>query len=158
LRTGRTAHAAALACLGNREARAQVLAALTSADERDVQVVQVYLRHRPVSDVSELRAMARRISVMPGSAAQVRAFDTFGRLSVADRGIATELLSSFTIATSLEVQKAIAEVFLRSGTPAGDKASLASDLRRHRIRSAGGDDLIEVLIRRLGGTPQNVAS
>jgi hypothetical protein len=148
-RAGRTSHAAALACLGNSEARAQVLAALTSSDEGDVRVAQVYLRNRPVSDVRELREMARRISDMPGSAAQVRAFDTFGRLSVADVGITAELLESFITATSLDVQRAIAEVFLRSGTRRSDNASLAQGLRRHRLRSAGADDLIEVLIRRL---------
>jgi len=140
---------AVLACLGDAQARERTLAALTSADDRDVQVAQVYLRHRPVSDAKELRAMARKIARMPGTAAQVRALDTLGRLHVTDREVVEELTRSFAAATSVAVQRAIAEIFLRSGPKAIARPDLASVLREHRLESPNGDDLVEVLIRRL---------
>jgi len=144
---------AALACLGDAAARARVLAVLSSADERDVQVAQVYLRHRPAHEAQELRVMARDIGRMPGTAAHVRALDTFGRLRISDREILDELTRSFAAATSLDVQKAIAEVFLRADMKAIGRAELAGELRRYRLVSRGGEDLIDVLIRRLLAAP-----
>jgi len=140
---------AVLACLGDAQARERTLAALTSADDRDVQVAQVYLRHRPVSDAKELRAMARKIARMPGTAAQVRALDTLGRLHVTDREVVEELTRSFAAARSVDVQRAIAEIFLRAGPRAIARPGLAAVLREHRIKSHGGDDLVDVLLRRL---------
>jgi hypothetical protein len=148
-RVGHTAVAAALACLGDDSARTRVFAALPSADERDVQVAQVYLRHRPVSDAKELRAMARKIARMPGTAAQVRALDALGRLHVTDREVVEELTRSYAATTSVAVQRAIAEIFLRSGPKTIARPDLASVLREHRLESPNGDDLVEVLIRRL---------
>jgi hypothetical protein len=140
---------AVLACLGDTQARERTLAALTSADDRDVQVAQVYLRHRPVSDAKELRAMARKIARMPGTAAQVRALDALGRLHVTDREVVEELTRSYAATTSVAVQRAIAEIFLRSGPKTIARPDLASVLREHRLESPNGDDLVEVLIRRL---------
>jgi hypothetical protein len=93
--------------------------------------------------------MARKIARMPGTAAQVRALDTLGRLHVTDREVVEELTRSFTAATSVAVQRAIAEIFLRSGPKAIARPDLASILREHRLESPNGDDLVEVLIRRL---------
>jgi len=146
---GAPAVSAVLACLGDAEARARILAALWSADERDVQVAQAYLRHRPVSDTRELRLMAAEIARMPGARAQVRALDTLGRLHIIDREIVEGLTRSFAAATSLDVQRAIAEIFLRSGAQAMVRSDLASVLREHRIKSHDGEDLVDVLIRRL---------
>jgi hypothetical protein len=157
-RVGHTAVAAALACLGDDSARTRVFAALTSADERDVQVAQVYLRLRPAHDAGELRALARNIGRMPASGAQVRALDTLGRMHIADREIVDELTRSFTLATSLDVQRAIAEVFLRSDAKTVGQADLAGVLRRYRIVSAGGEDLIDVLIRRLNARSTSTGS
>jgi len=157
-RAGSPVVAAALACLGDEAARARVLAMLSSADERDVQVAQVYLRHRPAHEASELREMARSIGRMPSTGAQVRALDTLGRLHIADREIVDELTRSFTASRSLDVQKAIAEVFLRADGNTVGRADLAGVLRRHRIASVGGDDLIDVLIRRLLATSTSSAS
>jgi hypothetical protein len=151
-RAASSAVSAGLACLGDDAARGRVLAALTSADDRDVQVAQVYLRHRPAHEAHELRVMARDIGRMPGTAAHVRALDTFGRLRIADREIVDELTRSFAAATSLDVQKAIAEVFLRADMEAIGRSELAGELRRHRLVSRGGEDLIDVLIRRLLAT------
>ena len=148
-RAGQAAAVAVLACLGNAEAHAQTLAALASADDRDVQVAQAYLRHRPVSDARHLRAMAKGIERMPEARAQVRALDALGRLHVIDREIVEGLVRSFVAATSVELQRAIAEVFLRSDPRAIAPADLVGVLRQHRIMSPSGEDLVEVLIRRL---------
>ena len=69
-------NAAALACLGSAQGRARVLRALTSADDQEVHVAQVYLSHRPMTEVEELRVVASRITHMTGSGPQVRALDT----------------------------------------------------------------------------------
>ena len=143
------ARTAVLACLGSEEARALTVAALASADDREVQVAQAYLRHRPISDAAELRALARRISLMAGTSAQVRALDALGRHAIVDREIVEGLTRSFTGATSLAVQRAIAEIFLRSDPRAFARVDLADVLVRTRIRSDSGDDLIDAVVRRL---------
>jgi len=150
---GKASHAAILACLGSRDAHAQVLRTLASPDDKDVQIAQAYLRHRPISDSGELRSVVKGIARMPGSGAQVRAFDALGRLHISDREILDELARSFIIAKSVNVQRAIAEVFIRSDQKAIAKPELVSVLRQHRIRSPDGrQDLIDVLISRLQGT------
>jgi hypothetical protein len=151
MRTAKIAHAAALACLGSEENRAYVLRAIGSSDDRDVQVAQAYLRERPMID-SELRAVADEISRMPESRAQMRALDTLGRHHISDRQILDELGRSFVTAHSLGVQRAIAEVFIRSDPKAIARPQLASLLREHRLRSPDGADLIDVLINKLQGS------
>jgi hypothetical protein len=146
---GGVGRAAALACMGSAEAHAQVLAALSSPDVDDVQVAQAYLRNRPVTDPHELRAIATGVTRMPASAAQVRALDTLARLRISDGHILDELTRSFTEAKSVNVQRAIAEVFIRSGYR---RPELAGVLRQHRIKTGGGSDLIDELIRKLQAT------
>ncbi len=148
-RSGPVARAAALACLGGAEAHAQVLRALTSTDVSEVQIAQAYLRNRPVTDSRELRSIASGVARMPASAAQVRALDTLARLRIDDREILDDLTRSFAESKSVNVQRAIAEVFIRSGYR---RPELAGVLRQHRVRSGGGDDLIDELIRRLQTT------
>jgi hypothetical protein len=149
-RAAKAAHAAAMACLGSREAHADVLRALASPDEKDVQIAQVYLRHRPISDRTELRHLARGITGMPSNGAQVRALDTLARLHIADREILGDLTRSFAAAKSLDVQRAIAEVFIRSDPKAIDKPDVLTVLREHRLKPrGGGEDLIDALIRKL---------
>ena len=145
------AQAAALACLGSSEARAPVIRAVGSHDDKDVQVAQAYLRHRPLT-ATELRLVAAGITRMPESRAQIRAFDTLGRHSISDRDILDELARAFASARTLGVQRAIAEVFIRSDRKAIDKPQLVSLLREHRLKSPDGADLIDVLISRLQGT------
>ena len=148
-RAVKSAHVAALACLGSAEAHTQVLRALASPDDKDVQIAQIYLRHHPISE-SELRDVAKGIARMPESVAQVRALDTLARLHISDREILDELVRSFTLAKSVNVQRAIAEVFIRSDPRAIARPQLVSVLRQHRLRSpGGGEDLIDTLIRRL---------
>ncbi|MGZ5085349.1 MAG: hypothetical protein ACXWBZ_18420, partial [Usitatibacter sp.] len=121
------------------------------ADDRDVQVAQAYLRRRPMID-SELRIVAAEISRMPESRAQIRALDTLGMHNIADRAVLEQLARSFSAARSLDVQRAIAEVFLRSDPKASAKPQLGSVLREHRLKSSHGSDLIDVLIDRLQGS------
>jgi hypothetical protein len=146
---GRTAQAAALACLGSEAARASVLRAVASPDEREVQIAQAYLRHHPMTKASELRAVALGVARMQGSGAQVRALDTLARHHISDRKVLEELARLFTRATSLGVQRAIAEIFLRSDAHAIAAHGLAAKLRRYRLRSPDGEDLIDTLIQRL---------
>ena len=149
LRTLTLAQAAGVACLGNGEARSRVLKALASPREADVQVAQAYLRHRPVRDAAELRTLAADVGRMKSVAAQVRALDTLGRHHVADRDVIDQLAGLFQRTHSLEVQRAIAEIFLRTGPEVLDRR-VASVLRDSRIRSPNaGGDLIDQLLRRL---------
>ena len=149
-RPRKVSHAAALACLGSAAAHRQVLQALASSDDREVQIAQAYLRNRPLTDPGELRSVAMGIARMASTGVTVRALDTLARLNIADREILAELARAFPLAKSVGVQRAIAEVFIRSDPKAIPKPELASVLRQHRLRSpGGGEDLIDVLIRRL---------
>ena len=146
------ANAAALACLGSIESRARVLHALLSADESEVQVAQAYLRHRPLADASEVRAIVAGIARMKTAPAQARALETLARHHVADPPTLAELAALFARSTHLRVQRAIAEVFIRSGPAALETPGLASLIRRHRLKSPDGADLIDALIVRLERT------
>jgi hypothetical protein len=55
----------------------------------------------------------------------------------------------FPVATSVNVQRAIAGVFIRSDYRSLPRQDLVRMLRQHRIKSPDGEDLIDVLIRRL---------
>ena len=146
----RVAQTAGLACLGSGEARGKVLRALASADERDVQVAEAYLRHHPIDDAAELLRLTRDVARMKGTAAQVRALGTLARQRIADREAIDELAKLFARTGSLEVQRAVAEVFIRSDAGALPGPRLAAVLRQHRLRApGGGSDLIDVLIERL---------
>jgi hypothetical protein len=149
-RAGGVAAAAVRACLADRGvAREHTLRALSSADEGEVRVAQVYLRHRPALEPGELRTMVRNVLRMQGTAAQVRALDTLGRLRIDDRGLVDELARSFAAARSPRVQRAIAEVLLRSDARTIAAADFAGMLRRHRLAPGDGGDVIDELIRRL---------
>ena len=146
----KVAQTAGMACLGSRDARARVLRALASADESDVQIAQAYLRHYPIDDTAELRKVVLDVTRMKGSAAQVRALGTLARLRISDREIIDELARLFARTGSLEVQRAVAEVFIRSDARALPGVELAVLLRQHRLRApGGGSDLIDVLIEHL---------
>ena len=87
---------------------------------------------------------------MPPSAAQVRALGALARLHIADRAILDELARAFAEAKSVNVQRAIAEVFMRSDPAALPKPQLAGVLLRHRLKSPDGHpDLIDSLISSL---------
>lgn len=145
----RPAQSAALACLGSPDAHHRTLKALASTHDSDVLVAQAYLRHRPITDPTELRAVALEIVRMKGAGAQARALETLARLRIADREILDELARLFRQSTSLQVQRAIAEVFIRADRQGEADRDFAGVFRRHRIRSPGGEDLIDAAIRKL---------
>jgi len=145
----RISDAAVLACLGDRDAHGQVVRALADGAEADVEIAQAYLRNRPLTDRDELRQVAAGVARIASPAIQVRALDTLARLHIDDREILRDLEAAFASAKSVNVQRAIAEVFIRSDAPGIRKPELAALLRQHRLRSGGGEDLIDVLLRRL---------
>ena len=143
------AHAAALACLGSAEGRVRVLQALTSGDDAESRIAEVYLVHRPITDVNEFRGVASGIIRMTGSSAQVRALDTLGRQRLSDRESLDELARLFPAAESVDVQRAIAAVLIRSDYQLLAKPEIVRVLSQSRLRSPSGDDIIDILIRRL---------
>lgn len=142
-------HAAILACAGGRVAHRQVIEALTSAHDRDVALAQVYLRHHPIADVDELRAVALRIGRMSDVDAQVRALDTLASHRVSDRESLESLTRLFPVARNVNVQRAIAGILIRSDYEAIARPELVRALREKRLKSPDGQDLIDVLIRRM---------
>jgi len=140
---------AMFACLGDRDGHRELLQAMASGDENAVLIAQVYLRHRPLDDVAELREMTAGIARMRGAAAQVRALDALAKLRLSDAPSLEALARLFPATDSAGVQTAIAGVFLRSDYDAIDRPELVQTLRQHRLKTAAGDGLIDVLIRRL---------
>ena len=144
-------HAALRACLGSAGDRARALAALLGPDEADVQLAQAYLRHRPVTDAAELRALTDRVAGMPPGAAQVRALETLGRHYVSDRQVLERLVELFAQTPSAEVQSALAGILLRADRRALQAQQLLHTLLTQRRdapdRAAGGtvDALIGLL-------------
>ena len=145
----RVAHAAVMACLGDSRARGVALRGLSSADETDVQAAQAYLRHHPIEG-SDLRTAVSSVGDMPGSTAQVRALEALARLNINDPQAFAELARIYAAARSPDVQRAVAEVFLRGDVAALDKPRLAGVLQQHRIAvRAAPSDLIDILLRSL---------
>jgi hypothetical protein len=149
-RIDQPAHAAVLACLGSAEAHARTLRSLTTGRPDDVAVAQAYLRHRPLASVDELRAIASGIARMGAAGAQVRALESLARQKVADAQSLQVIAGLFPQARSLEVQRAIAGILVRSDTTLlAQRAELARTLRQHRVKSPDGSDVIDLLIRML---------
>jgi len=142
-------YGAAFACLGNPESRARMLVALTSPRDGDVQMAQVYLRHRPITGATEFRDVANGVARMPRSGAQLRVLDTLARQHISDRASLDELARLFPAAETVDVQRAIAGVFIRANYADLDRVALVHILTDSRLKSPDGDDLIDVLIRRL---------
>ena len=126
-----------------------MLRALTGTSDEDVEIAQVYLRHHPIVDAEELRSLAAEIARMKSGEAQVRALDTLARYQLSDRASVDSLARLFPLTRSLGVQRAIAGVLIRADYRAIEKPDLVRALRTHRLKSPNGEDLIDVLIRRL---------
>jgi len=141
--------AAILACLGSAQAHARVLRALTSPNDDEAQIAQVYLRHRPIDDPQELRAITTNVARMNGTEAKVRALETLSRLRLSDRESLEALTRLYPVAESAGVQTAIAAVLIRADYRSIARPELVQTLREHRLKSGTGQDLIDVLIRRL---------
>jgi hypothetical protein len=147
LKSGKVAQAAALACLGSPEAHARVVRAVTSSDTGDIAIAQAYLRHRPLADAGELRAVASAIARMPASGAQVRALETLAQQRVADPDSLREIARLFPLARSIELQRAIAGILIRSDYRSLGASELARSLQQYRLKSPDGNDVIDALIR-----------
>ncbi len=142
-------NAALFACLGSVDGHARVLRALTSPDDDSVQMAQIYLRHRPLADAGEMRMVAAGITKMKGSDAQVRALNTLAGQPLKDRESLQELAQLFSRAKTVDVQRAIAGVLIRSDYQSLPRPELALALRKSRLKSPDGEDMIDALIRRL---------
>ncbi|GAB3760648.1 hypothetical protein GCM10028796_09600 [Ramlibacter monticola] len=147
LKSGKIAPAAAMACLGSIEAHARVVRALTSADAGDIAMAQAYLRHRPLADVQDLRTVATGIARMPAADAQVAALETLSRQRLTDPDSLREIARLFPLAKSVQVQRAIANVLIRSDYRVLGQADLARSLKQYRLKSPDGSDVIDALIR-----------
>jgi hypothetical protein len=147
--TSEVKYAAILACLGSEPARARVLRALASPVDEEVEIAQVYVKNRPLAGTTELHLVATEILGMAASAAQVRALNTLAGYQLTDHEILAALVRVFSLAKSINVQRAIAGVLIRSDYMTIAGPELARVLREHRLKSAAGADLIDVLIRRM---------
>ena len=143
------ASAAVLACLGSSEARSRVLRALASDNHDDVRIAQTYLHHRPLADAGEVRDVTGAVLRMKASEAQARALETLAGYYFSDPETLEGLTRLFSLATSVDVQRAIAGVLIRADTTGIAGPALARALRAHRLKSPDGTDVIDVLLRRL---------
>lgn len=141
-------HASLLACMGSAEAHARALEGLVSPVEADVRIAQFYLRHRPISDVKELRAITKSIAGMGESEAQARALDVLARHYLSDRESVETLKQLFARTRSWPVQNAIAGVLIRAD-PGPVAPELLRTLREFRLKSSPGDNMVDALIQRL---------
>ena len=148
-RPDQVARAGVLACLDSAEARGEILRALTSAHEADVEIARVYLRHRPIVAADELRRVTATIARMQDADAQTRALEAVAAWGLSDPASLEELARLFPRAGSIGVQRAIATVLIRGDYRAIAKPELVRALRTQRLRSPEGKDVIDVLIRRL---------
>ena len=143
-----TGHAAALACLGSGDHHEAMLQALASANERDVEMAEVYFHHRPIAAADELRSVTSAIARLSRTEAQVRALNALARQPVADAEGLDELARLFPVAESAAVQRAIASVFIRTDHRSVATPELIRVFREHR-KAGAGNDVIDILIRRL---------
>ncbi len=141
--------AAAFACLGHGELRSRVLLGLTASDAQDAQIAQVYLRHHPLDGADETRRLTAAVALMGDGEAQVRALDALAAMRISDRESLATLAALYPRARTAGVQRAIAGVMIRADAHALGTPDFLRALRRDRLPSAGGEDLIDVLIRRL---------
>jgi hypothetical protein len=146
---GNTGRDAVLACLGSPEAHGRVLQAVTSGRDDDAQIARVYLRHRPITDSDELRAITRAIAETTDPKAQARALETLADQRITDRESLEALASLFPVVDSAGGQSSIAGILLRSDYQIIATADLAQTLKRHRRKASNGDDVVDVLLRRL---------
>jgi hypothetical protein len=147
LKYAKIAPAAAMACLGSAQARARVLRSVSSTDPEEIAIAQGYLRHRPLVDAAEVRAVATAIGRMPASPAQVRALETLAQQRVSDAESLREIAGMFPLARTVQAQRAIAAILIRADHRVLGSAELARSLKQHRLKSPDGDDVIDALIR-----------
>jgi hypothetical protein len=86
---------------------------------------------------------------MTAARAQLRALQALARQRLDDAQSLQQIAGLFPRARSLEAQRTIAGILIRSDYRMLAPADLARSLRRHRLPSRDGEDLIDVLIRLL---------
>lgn len=143
------AHAAVRACLGSAEGRARTLQALSGGNLADVQIAQAYLRHRPITEASELRSVAAGIVAMPPSDAQVGALEALARHYLSDRDILDMLVRLYAATSSPSVQAAVAGILVRADKRSISSPQLVRTLLRERRPAPAGDSMIDALLRKL---------
>ena len=148
-RPGDAARAAIRACLGSDEGHARALEALLGASDADSRVAQAYLRHRPITTISELRTLTSGIAQMRGSDAQVRALQALAGHPVSDPESLEVLAQLFPQAETWSVQSAIAGVLIRADYRSIARPEIVQAFRDHRRKSPYGADVIDALIRRM---------
>ena len=142
-------HAAVRACMGSTEAHAATLKGLVSPADADVRLAQTYLRHRPIADANELRAVTTAITGMSGTEAQTRALDVLARHYLSDHESVNMLKQLYSRTRSSPVQNAIAGVLIRADPKALATPELLRTLREYRLKSSPGDNMVDALIQRL---------
>jgi hypothetical protein len=152
VRLTKVAHSAVLACLGSPEAHERTVLALTSARDDDLAIAQVYLRHRPLVGVRELRSLTAGIGRMGAGEGQVRALETLARQRVDDPISLQAIADLFPLARSLDAQRAIAGILIRADHRSLVRTDLLRSLRQHRLKSTDGNDVIDALVRVLQTT------
>jgi hypothetical protein len=135
--------------MGSSEAHARVLMGLASPADADVRLAQVYLHHRPIADVNELRAVTAAIARMSESEAQVRALDVMAQHYLSDRESLDTLAQLFSRTRSWPVQNAIAGVLIRADPASIARPQLLRILHEDRLKSSDSDSMVDALIRRL---------
>ena len=83
------------------------------------------------------------------AAAQVRALETLARHRLGDPQSLDELTRLFPVSRSVDVQRAIAAVFIRSDLQQLRKPETVRVLSENRLKSPPGGDIIDILIRPL---------
>jgi hypothetical protein len=147
LKSRNVAQVAALACLGDREAHARMLHAVASTNADDIEIAHDYLRRRPLTDAADMRAIASSIARMPASAAQVRALESLAQQRISDPETLRSIAGLFPLAGSLDLQRAVAGILIRSDHRVLGQTELARSLKQYRIKSPTGEDVIDALIR-----------
>jgi len=145
----RVDRAAALACLGSPEHHGRMLLALTSPSPDEVRMAEVYFHRRPITDPDELRVVAASIAHMNSADAQARALEVLAQHRLSDTESLAEVTRLFPVAGSVNVQRAIAGLIIRSDYRMLAKPETLRMLRETRLRAPGGEDIIDILIRRL---------
>lgn len=142
-------HSAILACMGSADARAHALEGLVSPDDADVRIAQFYLRHRPITDVGELRTVTRAIAGMKGAETPARALDVLARHYLSDRVSVETLKDLYARTPAWPVQNAIAGVLLRADPKAADNPDVLRTLREFRLKSLPEGNMVDALIQHL---------
>ncbi|HZQ59838.1 MAG TPA: hypothetical protein VFC24_00735 [Casimicrobiaceae bacterium] len=144
----RVSHAAMLACLGDAQAHARVLQALTGASDQEARIAEAYLHRRPLSSPAELRSIASAVAQMPNARVQVRALEALAHQQVSDPATLDSLTDLFASTDSVAVQTAIAGILVRADYAVLARPDIVQTLQRHRLRT-NGESMIDVLMRHL---------